>query len=221
MNRYRLIEILVKIILWIAVIALLIIDAAGLIEPLSDRLEIFINTIGFSILIILLLFMPSKMADRELDKGLKYLDKDNDKAVRYINKYLGSKMLIDIERRNGLRILGVAHHKRGDDKAAVHCLNKALEGHYKDNDLKVELLGAIGIIYSESGDYQKAVEYFDRTFDIIFSISKAHIDNMTIIQVANAYINAGKKEKAVMIYDRLLLIQGFKRDKRVEELLGI
>jgi tetratricopeptide (TPR) repeat protein len=165
--------------------------------------------------------MPSTMLQKKLNKGLKYLDKDNDKAVQYFEDYLDSKMLTEDERKTALRILGVAHHKRGNDEGAIQYLNKALEGHNEDNDLKVEILGAMGIIYSESGEYQKAVELFDKTFDLIFAMSKAHIDKTTLMQVINAYIEVGQKEKAVLIYDRLLMIRGFKRDTRVEELLGI
>lgn len=221
MNRNRIIEALVRIAFWISIIVIFVMDASSFTDSLSEGMEVFVKSIGIAIGIISIFFMPSKMADRNFEKGLKWLNKDNDKAVVYFEKYLASKMLTDIERRNGLRVLGVAHHERGDDEAAISCLKEALEGQYKDNDLKVELLGAIGIIYSGSGDYQIAVEYFDKAFEIIFATSKAHIDKTTILQVMNSYIESGKKEKAVNIYDRLLMIRGFKRDKRVEELLGI
>lgn len=221
MNRYRIIEAFFKIFLWIAVIIIDIMYIAKVFEPLSDWLETLIISLDVSAAVILLWFMPSSRAERRLKKGLKYLDRDNDKATRYIEGYLNSKMLTDNEKKNAMRILGVAHHKRGDDESAINYLNQALEGNYKDNDLKVEILGAMGIIYSESGEYQKAAEYFDRTFDIIFATSKANIINTTLIQVVNTYIKAGKKEKAVLIYDRLLMISGFKRDKTVEELLDI
>ncbi|KUO69230.1 MAG: hypothetical protein APF77_03120 [Clostridia bacterium BRH_c25] len=219
--RYRLIEVFVRIFLWIVVFIINILYFARMMESFPDWLETLLITAGLSIPVILVWFMPSSMAARKVNTGLRYLDKDNDKAVRYFEKYLESKMLTDSERKNALRILGVAHHKRGDDEEAIRCLNQALEGQDRDNDLKVEIMGAIGIIYSESGEYEKAVEYFDKTFDIIFSMSKAHIDKSILIQVVNAYIRADNKEKAVMIYDRLLMIRGFKRDKRVEELLGI
>lgn len=221
MNRYRLIEALTKITLWISAIIVFLLDATGLIDKLSGSLKVIIRTIGSSMIIIAAFFMPSKMAYRKLEKGLKWLDKDNDKAARYLGEYLDSGMLTDIERRNGLRILGVAQHKRGDDEEAVRCLKEALDGQYKDNDLKVEILGAMGMIYSESGEYQKAVEHFDRTFEIIFEMSRAHIDKAALILAFNTYIKAGKKEKAIMIYDRLLMLQGFKRDKKIEELLNI
>ena len=221
MNRYRIIEAFFKVFLWIAVIVIYIMYLAKYFETLPDRLETLIISVDISAAVILSWFMPTSMAERRLNKGLKYLDKDNDKAARYFEGYLDTKTLTDSERMNALRILGVAHHKRGDDEAAISCLNRALLGRDKDNDLKVEILGAMGIIYSESGEYQKAVELFDKTFDIIFAISKAHIDKDIMIQVVNAYIEAGQKNKAVLIYDRLLMIRGFKRDKRVEDLLGI
>ena len=221
MNRYRLIEAFFKIFLWIAVIIIDIMYIAKFFEPLPDWLETLIISLDMSAAVILLWFMPSSITERRLNKGLKYLDRDNDKAAKYIEGYLNSKLLTDSESKNAMRILGVAHHKRGDDEAAINYLKQALEGNYKDNDLKVEILGALGIIYSESGEYQKAVEYFDKTFDIIFAISKANIDKATLIQVVNTYIKAGQEEKAVLIYDRLLMIRGFKRDKMVEELLGI
>lgn len=221
MNRYRLIEAIIKVLLWIAVIIIYIMYISKVFEPLPDRLETLILSLDVSASVILSWFMPSSMADRKLNKGLKYLDKDSDKAAMYLQEYLESKTLSDSDRKNALRILGVAHHKRGDDEGAIICLKHALEGTDKDNDLKVEILGAMGIIYSESGEYQKAVEHFDRTFNIIFSMSKAHIDKAVLIQVINTYIKAGQKEKAIMLYDRLLMIRGFKRDKRVEELLDI
>jgi len=220
-NRKKLIEQLLKIVLWIVGTTVLLLDLTDVFEPMPDYLETIIIALATSALIIASWFMPSKIAERKLNKGLRLLDKDSDKAVRYLKEYLDFKMLSDIERRNALRILGVAHHKRGDDEEAIHCLTQALEGQDRDNDLKVETLGAIGIIYSEAGEYQKAVEHFDRTFDIIFAMSKAHIDKSIMLQVVNAYIKAGKKEKAVLIYDRLLMIRGFKRDRRVEELLDI
>lgn len=221
MNKYKLIEAFSKVFLWVAVIVIYIMYIKRIFEPLPDRLETLIISADMSAAVILSWFMPSTMAERRLNKGLKYLDKDNDKAARYFEEYLDSKTLTESDRKNALRILGVAHHKRGDNERAISCLNQALQGHDKDNDLKVEILGSMGIIYSESGDYQKAVEYFDKTFDIIFAMSKAHIDKGTMLQVVNTYIEAGQKDKAVMIYDRLLLIRGFKRDKKVEELLGI
>ena len=221
MNRYRLIEVFVKVFLWVTVIIIFIMQGAGVFEPLSDYLETLIRVLSLSATVILSWFMPSSMADRKLNKGIRLLDKDNDRAAQYLEEYLDSKTLSDSDRKNALRILGVAHHKRGDDERAIRCLNQALEGHEKDNDLKVEILGAMGLIFSESGEYQKAVEHFDRAFETIFAMSKAYIDKAVLIQVVNTYIKAGQKEKAVMIYDRLLIIRGFKRDKRVEELLGI
>ncbi len=220
-NRYRLIELFIKILLWILVIAVFILEQADAFKTLPDYLETLILTLDLSAAVILSWFMPSSMAERKFNKGLKFIDKDNDKAVMYLEDYLGSKTLSDIDRRHVLRILGVAKHKKGDDEGAIRCLNQALEGQDKDNDLKVEILGSMGIIYSESGEYQKAVEHFDRSFDIIFSLSKAHIDKSILVQVINAYIEVGQKEKAIQIYDRLLMISGFKRDQRVEELLGI
>jgi len=220
-NRYKLIEAFFKVFLWIVVIIVYIMYIAGAFNYLTDSLRTFVISAELSATVILLWFMPSAMAERRLVKGVKYLDKDNDKAARYFKEYLGSKTLTDSDRNNALRILGIAHHKRGDDESAIRCLNQALQGYDKDNELKVEILGAMGIIHSELGEYQKAVEYFDKTFEIIFAISKAHIDKESMIQVANTYIKVNKKEQAVMIYDRLLMIQGFKRDKRVEELLGI
>lgn len=220
MNRYRLIEVFVKIFLWIAVILIYIMHLAGIFEALPDRLETLIISLDLSAAVILLWFMPSAMAERKLKKGLKYLEKDSDKAVRCFEEYLDSKMHTEIERKNALRILGIAHHKRGDDKNAIHCLNQALEGQEKDNDLKVEILGAMGIIFSEAGEYQKAVEHFDRAFEIIFSMSRAYIDKNVLVQVMYTYIKAGQKEKAAAIYDRLLMIRGFKRDRRLEKLLN-
>jgi len=220
-NRNRLIEALFKILLWMTAIIINIMYMTGAFEALPDRSEALIITADVSIVVILLWFMPSSMAERKVKKGIKYLDRDNDKAVRYLEGYLDSKMLTFDERKNALRILGVAHHKRGDDEAAINCLNQALEGNYQDNDLKVEILGAMGVIYSEAGEYQKAADCFDRTFEIIFAMSKANIDKAIFVQVINTYIKTGQKEKALMIYDRLLMIRGFKRDKRVEELLDI
>ncbi|HYF83206.1 MAG TPA: tetratricopeptide repeat protein [Clostridia bacterium] len=220
-NRYRLIELFVKIILWILVIAIFILKQMDVFESLPDYLETLVLALDLSAAVILSWFMPSSISERKFNKGLKLIDKDNDKAVLYLEDYLDSKTLSDIDRRHVLRILGVAKHKKGDDEGAIRCLNQALEGQDRDNDLKVEILGSMGIIYSESGEYQKAVEHFDRSFDIIFALSKAHIDKTILMQVINAYIKAGQKEKAVLIYDRLLMIRGFKRDARVEELLGI
>jgi tetratricopeptide (TPR) repeat protein len=220
-NRYRVIELLIKILLWVLVVIIFIMRQMDIFEALPENLQTLIFALNLSIIVILIFFMPSTMVQKKLNKGLKYLDKDNDKAAHYLEEYLDSRMLSASERKTALRILGVAHHKRGDDQGAIHYLSKALEGHGEDNDLKVEILGAMGIIYSESGEYQKAVEHFDRTFDLIFAMSKAHIDKTILIQVIKAYIEAGQKEKAVLIYDRLLMIRGFKRDIKVEELLGI
>ena len=220
-NRKRLIEAFCKDFSMGGCNIINIMYISGLFEHLPEELKRFIITGDVSMVVILLWFMPSTMAERRLKKGLEYLDRDNDKAVRYIEAYLDSKLLTLNERKHALRVLGVAHHKRGDDAAAIKCLTMALEGNYKDNDLKVEILGAMGIIYSESGEFQKAAECFDRTFEIMFAMSKANIDKAIFIQVINTYIKTGQKEKALMIYDRLLMIQGFTRDKRVEEILGI
>jgi len=214
------VEAFFKVFLWIAVITVYIMYIAGAFNYFSDSLKTLIISAELSVAVILLWFMPSAMAERKLVKGLKCLDKDSDKSVRYFEEYLDSKTIADSDRNNALRILGIAHHKIGDDGSAIRCLNQALQGHDKDNELKVEILGAMGIIYSGLGEYQKAVEYFDKAFEIIFAISKAHIDKETMIQVVKTYIKVDKKDKAMMIYDRLLLIRGFKRDKRVEELLS-
>ncbi|HOE56873.1 MAG TPA: tetratricopeptide repeat protein [Bacillota bacterium] len=221
MNKYRFIEALSRIFLWIAVVIIYTAYIAELFEPLPRGLETMIISLNVSLTVILLWFMPSSRAERILRKGLRYMDRDNDKAVQYLKEYLDSKMLMDSERKNALRILGVAHHKRGDDEAAIENLQQALEGNDKDNDLKAEVLGAMGVIYSESGEYQKAVEYFDRTFEILFSVSRANVDNTTLILVMNTYIKADQKEKAVQIYDRLSMIRGFKRSRMVEKMLDI
>lgn len=220
-SKYRLLEFFIKLLLWAAVIIIYIMQSTGMFESLPGYLQTMIRVLDISTAVILAAFMPSSMADRKFNKALKLLDKDNDKAARYLEEYLESKMLSENDRKHGLRILGVAHHKRGDDEKAIQSLKQALEGQEKDNDLKVEILGSMGIIYSESGEYKKAVEHFDKSFEIIFSMSRAQIDKSILTQVINTYIKAGEQEKAVMIYDRLLMIRGFKRDKRVEELLGI
>ncbi len=221
MNKYRLIEASLKIVLWIAMVLINGMYIAGFFKPLFHQREVVLIAFNISAVAILLWYMPSSNAWRILKKGLRYLDRDSDKAVKYLKEYLSSKMITDNERRNGLRILGVAHHKRGDDEAAIECLEQALGGNCEDTDLKVEVLGAIGIICSESGEYQKASEYFDRSFETMFSISKVNISNTTLIQVMNTYIKAGQKEKAVQIYDRLTMIAGFRRNKAAEKLLGI
>jgi len=221
LNKYRFIEALSRIFLWIAVVIIYTAYIAELFEPLPRGLETMIISLNVSLTVILLWFMPSSRAERILRKGLRYMDRDNDKAVQYLKRYLSSKILMDSERKNALRILGVAHHKRGDDGAAIENLQQALEGNDKDNDLKAEVLGAMGVIYSESGEYQKAVEYFDRTFEILFSVSRANVDNTTLILVMNTYIKADQKEKAVQIYDRLSMIRGFKRSRMVEKMLDI
>lgn len=221
MNRNRIIEALFRVFLWITVIIINIMYISGFFEDLPDKTKTLLITADLSIVIILLWFMPSTMAERKLKKGLKYLDRDNDKAVGYIEAYLDSSMLTSNERKHTMRILGVAHHKRGDDEAALKCLKQALEGNDQDNELKAETLGAMGIIHSESGEYQKAADCFDRAFEIMFSMSRANIDRAVFLQVINTYIKAGQYEKALMIYERLMLIQGFTRDKRVEKLLGI
>ncbi len=154
MNRNRLIEALFKILLWMTAIIINIMYMTGAFEALPDRSEALIITADVSIVVILLWFMPSSMAERKVKKGIKYLDRDNDKAVRYLEGYLDSKMLTFDERKNALRILGVAHHKRGDDEAAINCLNQALEGNYQDNDLKVEYWEN-GVLF-RGGEYQKA-----------------------------------------------------------------
>lgn len=220
-SKYRLLEFFIKILLWLIVIVVFILQSTGMFESMPGYLQTFIRVLDISTAVILAYFTPSAMADRKFNKALRLLDKDNDRAALYLEEYLDSRMISENDRKHALRILGVAHHKRGDDEKAINCLNKALEEQEKDNDLKVEILGAMGIIYSESGNYQKAVEQFDKTFEVIFSISKAHIDKSILMQVINTYIKAGQKEKAIMIYDRLLMIRGFKRDRRVEELLGI
>lgn len=220
-SKYRLLEFFIKIFLWVIVIAVFILQKAGVFDALPAYLQTLIRVLDISSAVILSAFMPSAMADRKFNKALKLLDKDTDKAAQYLEEYLDSKMLSENDRKQALRILGVAHHKRGDDEKAIRCLSQALVEQERDNDLKVEILGAMGIIYSESGNYQKAVEQFDKTFEIIFAISKAHIDKSILMQVIDTYIKAGQKEKAVIIYDRLLMIRGFKRDERIEELLGI
>ncbi len=220
-NKYRLIEFLTKILLWIIVVIIFIIQGTDAFKLLPEYLRTMILVLDLSTAVILSGFMPSSMADRKFYKAIKLLDKDNDKAVQYLEEYLESKTLSDNDRQNVLRILGIAHHKRGDGEKAIGCLNLALQGYDKDDDLKVEILGAMGMIFSELGEYQKAVERFDRAFEIIFARSKAYIDKAVLMLVMNTYIKAGQKEKAVTIYDRLMMIRGYKRDKRVEELLDI
>jgi tetratricopeptide (TPR) repeat protein len=220
-NKYRFYEFLIKMFLWIIVVIIFIMRSTAAFSSLPEYLQTLILVLDLSTAVILSGFMPTSMADRKFNKALKLLDKDNDKAVRYLEEYLDSKTLSDNDRQNVLRILGVAHHKRGDDEEAIRCLNLALEGCDKDNNLKVEILGTIGIVCSESGKYQIAAEHFDRAFEIIFATSKAHISKDVLIQVVDTYIKAGQKEKAVRIYDRLMMIRGYKRDKRVEELLDI
>lgn len=221
MNRYRLAEILVKMLLWVIVLVINALYFSEAIESFPDWLETILITLGLSMIVILEWFMPSKMAGRKFNKGLRYMDRDNDKAVRYLEDYLDSRLLTQGERSNTLRILGVAYHKKGDTDKAINSLKQALPGFERDNDQKIEVLGAIGMVYSETGDYQKAVEHFNKTFEIIFSLSRAHIDKAALFLAVNTYIKAGKKAEAVAIYDRLLMIHGFKRDKGIEELLGI
>ncbi|MGE5630408.1 MAG: tetratricopeptide repeat protein [Caulobacteraceae bacterium] len=160
-NGQRRIELIIKILLWVIVVAVSLIQRSDSFEALPQYMKIFIFLFDIALSIMLIWFMPSSKADRTLKRGLKYLDKDSDKAVRYLNAYLDSEMLTDLEIVAGLRILGIANHKRGDNEKAIQYLEAALEEQEKDNDTKVELLGAIGIVYSESGEYKKAVEYFD------------------------------------------------------------
>ncbi|MGI6586645.1 MAG: tetratricopeptide repeat protein [Gracilibacteraceae bacterium] len=221
MNRNRIIEAFTRVFLWVTVIIINIMYIRGSFETLPDKAKTFIITGDLSMTIILLWFMPSTMAERRVKKGLKYLDRDNDKAVGYIEAYLNSNMITSNERKHAMRILGVAHHKRGDDEAALKYLKQALEGNDQDNELKAEILGAMGIIHSESGEYQKAADYFDRAFEIMFSMSRVNIDRAVFLQVINTYIKTGQHEKALMIYERLIMIRGFTRDKRAEKLLGI
>lgn len=221
MNRNRFYEALAKAIMWIAVLTISILYFSEIMKTFPGWLQTALVTIGWSMFVILEFFMPTRLAGRKFDKGLKYLDKDNDKAVRYLEDYLGTGLLDISERSNTLRILGVAYQKKGDTDKAIDSLKESLLGFERDSEQKIEVLGAMGIVYSEAGEYQKAVEHFDRTFELIFSLSKAHIDKAALLLAMNAYIMAGKSEKAVDIYDRLLMIHGFKRDRRVEELLQI
>jgi len=219
MNRYRLFEAFAKVVMWVVVLTINILYFSEIIKTFPGWVQTVLITLGLSLFVILEFFMPTKLTERKFERGLKYIDKDNDKAVRYLEDYLESSLLDRSERSNTLRILGVAYQKKGDTDKAISSLNESLLGFERDNEQKIEVLGAMGIVYSEAGEYQKAVEHFDRTFELIFSLSKAHIDKAALLLAMNAYIMAGRKEKAVEIYDRLLMIHGFKRDKRVEELL--
>lgn len=221
MDKKRLYEALAKVVMWIIVLTINILYFSEIMKSFPGWLQTALITLGLSLFIILEFFMPTKLAERKLEKGLKYMDKDNDKAVRYLEDYLETGMLNRSERSNTLRILGVAYQKQGDTDKAINSLKESLMGFERDNEQKIEVLGAMGIVYSEAGEYQKAVEHFDRTFELIFALSKAHIDKAALLLAMNAYIMAGKKAKAVEIYDRLLMIHGFKRDERVEELLHI
>lgn len=221
MSKYKLLEALAKVIMWVAVLVINILYFSETMRSFPGWLQNVLIALGLSLFVILEFFMPSRLAEKKFDKGLKYIDKDNDKAVRYLEEYLESTLLNRNDRSNTLRILGVAYHKKGDTDKAISSLKEALLGFEKNNEQKIEVLGAMGMVYSEAGEYQKAVEHFDKTFELIFSLSKAHIDKAALFLAVNTYIMAGKKEKAAEIYDRLLMIHGFKRDKRVEELLQI
>lgn len=221
MNKNRLYEALAKAIMWTIVFIINILYFSEIMRSFPGWLQTALITLGLSLFVILEFFMPTKLAERKFEKGLKYMDKDNDKAVRYLEDYLETGMLNRSERSNTLRILGVAYQKQGDTEKAIISLKESLMGFERDNEQKIEVLGAMGIVYSEAGEYQKAVEHFDKTFELVFSLSKAHIDKAALLLAMNAYIMAGKRAKAVEIYDRLLMIHGFKRDKSVEELLQI
>lgn len=218
-SKYRLYEFFIKILLWAIVICILILEYLGAFDSLPGYQQNLILALALSTGVILTYFMPSKIADRYFEKAMKHIDKDPDKAIEYLEEYISSRTISDNERKHALRVLGVTHFQKGDYSKAIEILKQVLESHGKDNELKVEVLGVLGIIYSEAGDYQQAVEYFDRTFEVIFSISKAYIDKNILFQVMNTYIKAGQQERARLIYDRLLMIRGFRRNKRIEELL--
>ena len=70
MNRKRLIEAFFKIFLWVVVIIINIMYISGLFEHLAEESKTFIITGDVSMVVILLWFMPSTMAERRLKKLL-------------------------------------------------------------------------------------------------------------------------------------------------------
>lgn len=99
-------------------------------------------------------------------------------------------------------------------KKAIDILEKTLRDFDLNNEQKNSVLFQIGVQYHYKKDYNKAVEYFDQSWNYIKKSKVPYEKMLACIVVAN--YNLGKKDKAREIYH--ILKSKVKYDPRYNEL---
>ena len=96
-------------------------------------------------------------------------------------------------------------------------LHERLQGKLSDPELKSVSAGNLGSAYFSMGDYQKAIEYYERAYTIAKENGNRHDEGAWLLNLGNAYRNQGQVQIAIKYYEQALDIAREIGDRQGEE----
>ena len=97
---------------------------------------------------------------------------------------------------------GTAESKRG----AIVKLEEALKMYRQAGDNRGQALSLLGLgrVYSDFGENQKALEYFDQSLPLIRAVGDRSREAVTLNNIGSVYEDLGEKQKALEYYSQSL-----------------
>jgi tetratricopeptide (TPR) repeat protein len=95
----------------------------------------------------------------------------------------------------------------GDHIAGMKCLEQALEIAQKQNrQLEPHILGNIGMVYADTGQTEKALEYYQQALSINRALEDRKGESAMLNNIAGVFSSTGQPKKALKLYRQALQI---------------
>lgn len=109
---------------------------------------------------------------------------------------------------------------KSEFRKVIKLLNIVLELASKNKDIERErrVLGNMGIIHRNLGNYEEALKYNNRALHICREIGNKYREGRHLTNISNVYIDLGDYEKALMYYQEALAINRETGNKWSEEI---
>lgn len=169
---------------------------------------------------------PESRLETKLKKARKSRDKH--KAINLFKEALSSEYISKDDKILVLEELAELYFDIGElDQSSyyyykgIEHIQKELEQSFLPETERMQALGKIGFYYYNTKNYELAVNYLDRALDIGLYKPDFNPDADITLKIIKVYLSNDQQQKAIHIYNTLLQRKKFKKNKEVEEILGI
>lgn len=167
-----------------------------------------------SIEVALLINNPQIVSESNFDLARTYFyQRSYDTAIYYYKNSIENSSLNDLSlcESKAYDWLGELYMDIGIIDSALYSYSQVIEVLSGDesveaNEQKARVLNALGNIYSETGDYEKAITAYDNSQALRMGLKDGHGAALCIVNIGNQYFNKGEYEQANGLYQDALKV---------------